>query len=849
MKQLLQRTFYLFIAGLFLWLIKSPFLYCQPPTLFEVRLYGKIANKATNDPLPFINVTTYINKKLRGTQTDFDGNYELRLPPGSYTISYSSVGYVTYSTEVNIPDKGNSNNSINLNAQLEEEKALLETVVVSGSKYAQKLSEQIVSLEVLKPGIIENSNNKQLDEALQKVPGVDVIDDQANIRGGSGFSYGAGSRVMLLMDDLPILTADSGLPFWDFLPIENLSQVEIIKGASSALYGSAAMNGIVNLRTAYPKNTPETKISIFNGIYQKPSGNITNDVAWNADGTAQIDSDGDTVRQQKAWWGNKAPVEAGFSISHRRKIDNLDLVTGAYFLSSDTWRQHDYQRRGRVNANLRYRLPSINGLAIGVNINAMLNRSGTFLIWNRDNTSNGTISKGQPGYVGEAGSYQLWSSTPPINGRGQKLTIDPFVEYFNKSGGRHKLLGRYYRNYNRNDTDQSTLSDILYGEYQYQQQYKNAGLTITAGIVTTQTKANAELYTSDSFPTGKFNASNLAGYLQLDKKLGKRLNASVGGRYERNTIEEETEAKPVLRAGLNYHPLSYTFIRASFGQAYRFPTIAEKYLNTALGSANFANKNVPIGIYPNFNLKSETGWTAEIGIKQGFKVGDWQGFLDVACFRSEYYDMMEFTFGASDPLRKILVATGYWPELDTSVISIPVNFGIGFQSINIGDTRISGIDASIAGEGNLFGFPTTLLAGYTYINPQFQNFNKVERMLSSSDKNVLKYRYRHTAKTDIETKLGKVSIGLSMRYFSFMEAIDQAFNLLIPGVEKYRDEFNDGNFIYDMRLLFHLTNNSTLTLICNNLFNHEYSMRPALIEAPRQFQLKYSLLLTEKTTE
>lgn len=134
----------------------------------------------------------------------------------------------------------------------------------------------------------------------------------------------------------------------------------------------------------------------------------------------------------------------------------------------------------------------------------MLNRSGTFLIWNRDNTSNGTISKGQPGYVGEAGSYQLWSSTPPINGRGQKLTIDPFVEYFNKSGGRHKLLGRYYRNYNRNDTDQSTLSDILYGKYQYQQQYKNAGL-LTAGIVTTQTKANAKLYAK----TTLFQRANL----------------------------------------------------------------------------------------------------------------------------------------------------------------------------------------------------------------------------------------------------------------------------------------------------------------------------------------------------
>ena len=53
---------------------------------------------------------------------------------------------------------------------------------------------------------------------MQRMPGVTVIDGQANIRGGSGYSYGAGSRVLLLMDDLPVLTGDAAFPSWDLIP-------------------------------------------------------------------------------------------------------------------------------------------------------------------------------------------------------------------------------------------------------------------------------------------------------------------------------------------------------------------------------------------------------------------------------------------------------------------------------------------------------------------------------------------------------------------------------------------------------------------------------------------------------
>ena len=72
-------------------------------------------------------------------------------------------------------------------------------------------------------------------DALNKTSGVTVVDGQPNIRGGSGWSYGAGSRVLLLLDDLPILQTDAGFPAWSTLPTENIGQIEIIKGAASAI--------------------------------------------------------------------------------------------------------------------------------------------------------------------------------------------------------------------------------------------------------------------------------------------------------------------------------------------------------------------------------------------------------------------------------------------------------------------------------------------------------------------------------------------------------------------------------------------------------------------------------------
>ena len=79
-----------------------------------------------------------------------------------------------------------------------------------------------------------------------------------------------------------LLSADQGEVLFNMVPLENVEQIEIIKGASSALYGSSALNGIVNVRSKMPGLTPETHVSYFHGFWDAPK-NPT--IKWWGDST------------------------------------------------------------------------------------------------------------------------------------------------------------------------------------------------------------------------------------------------------------------------------------------------------------------------------------------------------------------------------------------------------------------------------------------------------------------------------------------------------------------------------------------------------------------------------------
>ncbi|HCQ29791.1 MAG TPA: TonB-dependent receptor, partial [Flavobacteriales bacterium] len=231
-----------------------------------ITVKGIVTDKKDKSPLPGVYIYTPDTKY--SATTDMYGKYSVQLPKKEVTLIVKFIGYKDVTKTIDLSKI--KTNEYTLNFELEQDNVMLQTFVVSGSRFEQKLEETTVSVDVIKPDLIDNRNTYNIDNVVKQVPGVDVQDGQANIRGGSGFSYGAGSRVMVLLDDLPLISADAGDVKWNYLPVENVEQLEIIKGASSVLYGSASLNGVINLMTKEPTNTPETKINVFHGFYWDP---------------------------------------------------------------------------------------------------------------------------------------------------------------------------------------------------------------------------------------------------------------------------------------------------------------------------------------------------------------------------------------------------------------------------------------------------------------------------------------------------------------------------------------------------------------------------------------------------
>jgi len=696
-----------------------------------------------------------------GTITDYMGQFSLKKLDQDAVIVISYVGYKdrTFSFD-------EFQTLLSSPIEMFQSAALLETAVITGSRYAKKLAESPVSINVIDAEIIANTNAQNIDRVLDKIPGVQMLDGQANIRGGSGYSYGAGSRVLLLVDDMPALQGDAGKPFWGDIPVENIAQVEIVKGASSSLYGSAALNGIINIRTGYATSEPVTKVSASYVGYLSPKD------------------------ERKKWW-ESMPNEKSVSVLHKQKRGNLDMVFNAFHSNLDHYFKDSFNKRNRVAGNFRYRLSD----RTTIGLNTMYNRSDAadFFLW--ENGSSGAY-KQLPG-----------SLSTRLNTR---YYIDPYFTHYDSKGNYHKLLSRYYAIDNDNNNNQSNASQNYYGEYQYLRKFAKTGLNLTSGASIYHIRTDSELFSNLNI-----NSFAYAGYLQADKKFADMLSVTLGWRIESNVLNgpenfpgavnldgKTTETNSVFRAGLNYEITPYTYLRASYGEGYRFPTITEKFIRTTFSG---------LSIFPNPNLESETGNNIELGLRQGFSLGGYQGYLDFASFWSRYNNMTDFSFVEQDE-------------------------GAGFQAQNIGDTDIKGFEVFIGGNSTFFTIPVTITGGYTYIDPTFDDFNETIQQSSSSSENILKYRSKHNFKIDMEGKYGDFSLGTAFNATSHMVAIDGLLSAFAT-IGDFRSFDNDGYRTLDLRTSY-TYDHFRLSLLLQNALNEQYTVRPGLLEAPRNFGIR-----------
>jgi len=751
----------------------------------NVLVQGQVSDINTNEPLA--GVYLIINESNISTSNE-KGMFKFLLLEGEYTIEVRFLGYKT--ERINLIVKQYDKNEITVKLQPESE--ILDEVVVSASKYEQKKSDLSISTEVIKPALIEKSNALSIENILQKASGVVILEKQASIRGGSGYTYGAGSRVLMLLDDLPLMTGGSGEAVWDLIPVENIAQIEIVKGASSALYGSSALNGLINIRTASATIKPITKFNTSFGYYGTPKD------------------------RYKKWWANSVQHFGNFQFFHSKKINQFDFTLSGYYSEDEGYRQNDSYRKGRIYSKIQYIPQRINTLRIGTNILYMAKEGENFFLWEN----------------GDTGVFKI-SPTFRQNYSLQRMVFDPYITYF-KNDNFHNLKFRYYRVINTNNTMQSNDDRLLLADYRYQRLFKSS-INFNAGGAYSHFTASSELY-----GTEKHIGTNAGVFLQLDKKFEK-LNVTFGLRYELYSLDSLiSSSKPVVRIGVNYKLYKYANLRISFGQGFRYPTIAEKYTQTQVGN---------LRIFPNNNLNPENGWSFETGFIQGLKFGDFKGYFDFAAFLTQYYNMTEFMFGIYNPNH---IPLNWNPTSEGYVFN-----WIGFSAVNAEKARIPGIESILNLEGKLYCFDLSTTFGYTFIYPISLNNDTIyKETFSDSDSKILKYRNLHQFKMDSDIEFENFNIGFSIIYNSKIVNIDKAFenltikinnvpitlgDYILPGLADYREKNKTGFLVFDARLQYTFLQNHKLTFVVRNVFNREYMLRPGDVQAPVNYSLQYSI--------
>lgn len=766
---------------------------------------GVVSDSTSGTPL--IGANVYV-PQVAGASSGPEGNYLLELPAGTHTITFDMIGYAQKTETVSLQ----AGQTLTLSLSLRETAIELETMIVSASKFLQKVEDVTVSVEVVKPYIIESRHSQSLSEVVEQTPGVSIVDNEPQIRSGSGFSFGAGSRVMILIDDMPILSGDAGRPTWGFMPIENVNQVEVVKGAASVLYGSSALSGVINLRTAFPGVTPETKVSFNGGFYSSPED------------------------ESNKYW-DETPTFTNVSFLHSRIIGQVDMVVGGNFNLDDghvgpinqleftedsngnvidstfNTDRGEFSRRARFNTKLRYRPEAIPELNIGLNASYQSGRSYNTFIWTDI----------------DSGLYRPFSGASTRTEQ-EIFTTDLSINHLSNRGTHQNLRGRFFKLTNENTNNQSNSSDVFYGEYQISQQFGKSGgfgnLDVAAGVVGQRSGGDADLFAANEDSSGSNTASNVAAYLQLNKSIADRIKLSGGVRYENYSINDESESRTIFRSGMNLRLAKATYARMSYGEGFRIPTISERFIRTLVGG---------LPIYPNLDLESEKSWNFEVGLRQNFRISKFVGTLDVAYFHQQYENFIEFTFGT-------------WGDFTDPF------FGNGFRSLNTGEAKVTGTDISLSGGGRINDLNIRILSGYTYtrpvsLTPDFEYGPDLNYLNTSSDTtdNILKYRFQHLLRSDIELEYKNILFGTSARYSSFMQNIDLVFltlddaGILQTGLNDFRTENDGGNWVIDQRLGYQINAKHKLSVIAKNVFNKAFATRPLKIEPNRKISFQYAL--------
>ncbi len=238
----------------------------------QTTISGTVTEAKTVQPIPGANIK--VSGKSIGTTTDFDGNFSFTVNEEiPYRIEISLIGYSTAKVEIT------KNNQI-VNVALEEIATALDEVVVSASRTPERVLESPVTIERMDIREIKNTSSPTFYDGLENLKGVDVNTNSLTFKSINtrGFATFANTRFMQLVDGMDNSSPALNFNLGNLLGMSELdvNTVELLPGASSALYGANAFNGILFMTSKSPFTSEGVSVYAKTGLTSQEAAGDNN---------------------------------------------------------------------------------------------------------------------------------------------------------------------------------------------------------------------------------------------------------------------------------------------------------------------------------------------------------------------------------------------------------------------------------------------------------------------------------------------------------------------------------------------------------------------------------------------
>lgn len=622
-----MKNYTFFLMGVVCFLLSSPGVHANELNKSDANIVGHVIDKKTQEHLAYVTVA--LKGTTIGTVTDATGHYFLKnLPEGEFTLEVTSIGYKSESRKV-VLKKGKT---LEENFEIEEDAIALDGVVVSANRNetARRLAPTLV--KVMSPKLFESTNSQTLSQGLVFQPGVRVETDcqncgysQVRINGMNG------KYTQILIDSRPIFSALAGVYGLEQIPANMIERVEVVRGGGSALFGSSAIAGTVNIITKEPIRNSGSfahTISNFNG-----SGSFDNNTTLNLSLVSSDNKMGAYIygqnRHRSAWDSN------GDGFSELPKLKNQTIGANAYYKTS-TYSKLNFEyhhmeefRRGGNRMDLPPHIaenPDLNGTGEDGVVEQLRHSINTgsikFNAFTPDQKQTFSVYASAQ-HIERESYYSAYGETTDFTGVFGAQYMYHFDKFLFMPSD---LTGGLEFNH---DNLRDRATDL--------QKYRDAALAEDPTATGEHLQELIDKYT----PHPLDQIVNISSaYLQNEWK-NERWSFLVGGRIDYNSIMSHAIFSP--RANIRYNPTEDVNIRFSYAEGFRAPQAFDEDLHIS----NVGGELVSIVRAKDLKEERSRSFNASVDWYHGF--GNIQANLLIEGFYTRLTDPFVLTAPVPDP--------------------------------------------------------------------------------------------------------------------------------------------------------------------------------------------------------